>query len=572
MLIVVTVVGFCIFVFSLGYMAEDPRYSRFFAYLSLFAGSMLTLVLANNLLLLYISWEMVGLCSYLLIGFWFEKKSAADAAKKAFIVTRIGDVGLFIGLLILYSQTGHVDFSSVFHAVEGIAHSNPTLVTLVGLLIFAGAVGKSAQFPLHVWLPDAMEGPTPVSALIHAATMVAAGVYLVGRTYPIFHAIEGSASLTTVAWIGAITAIMAASIGVAMNRAKRILAYSTISQLGYMMIGLGVGGVMVGIFHLMTHAFFKALLFLGAGSMMHGSGEHADLNIWQSGGLRKHMPITFWTFLVGTLALAGIFPFAGFWSKDEILLKAFEHNPAIYLLGLAGAFLTAFYMFRLVFVSFFGEARDHKVHAHESPPVMTVPLIILAFFSLVIGWVGITFIGNPFGRFLGGALGAVEVAEEGGVGLGMELGLMGVSLLVALAGIGAAYLLYGRRQVASEAEEPLRALGPVWTALEHKLYFDELYNFLIVQPVLRLAEILRRFDLGIIDGIVNGVGLLTRDVIAAASRWIDTYIVDGAVNLVGLVIKKVGDGIRYIQTGQVQSYALAIFLGVLLLAAVYLLR
>jgi NADH-quinone oxidoreductase subunit L len=481
-------------------------------------------------------------------------------------------VGLFIGLLILYSQTGHVDFRSVFQAVEGIAHSNPTLVTLVGLLIFAGAVGKSAQFPLHVWLPDAMEGPTPVSALIHAATMVAAGVYLVGRTYPIFHAIEGSASLTTVAWIGAITAIMAASIGVAMNRAKRILAYSTISQLGYMMIGLGVGGVMVGIFHLMTHAFFKALLFLGAGSMMHGSGEHADLNIWQSGGLRKHMPITFWTFLFGTLALAGIFPFAGFWSKDEILLQAFEHNLAIYLLGLAGAFLTAFYMFRLVFVSFFGEARDHKVHAHESPPVMTVPLMILAFFSLVIGWVGITFIGNPFGRFLGGVLGAVEVAEEGGVGLTLELGLMGLSLLVALAGIGAAYLLYGRRQVASEAEEPLRALGPVWTALEHKLYFDEIYNFLIVQPILRLAEILRRFDLGIIDGIVNGVGLLTRDVIAAASRWIDTYIVDGAVNLVGLVTKKVGDGIKYLQTGQVQSYALAIFLGVLLLAAVYLLR
>ncbi len=572
MLIVVTVVGFCIFVYSLGYMAEDPRYSRFFAYMSLFAGSMLSLVLANNLLLLYISWEMVGLCSYLLIGFWFEKKTAADAAKKAFIVTRIGDVGLFIGLLILYSQTGHVDFSSVFQAVEGIAHSNPTLVTLVGLLIFAGAVGKSAQFPLHVWLPDAMEGPTPVSALIHAATMVAAGVYLVGRTYPIFHAIEGSASLATVAWIGAITAIMAASIGVAMNRAKRILAYSTISQLGYMMIGLGVGGVMVGIFHLMTHAFFKALLFLGAGSMMHGSGEHADLNIWKSGGLRKHMPITFWTFLFGTLALAGIFPFAGFWSKDEILLKAFEHNPAIYLLGLAGAFLTAFYMFRLVFVSFFGEARDHKVHAHESPPVMTVPLAILAFFSLVIGWVGISFIGNPFGRFLGGVLGAVEAEEHGGVGLGLELGLMGVSLLVALAGIGTAYLLYGRRQVASEAEEPLRALGPLWTALEHKLYFDEIYNFLIVQPLLRLAEILRRFDLGIIDGIVNGVGLLTKDVIAAASRWIDTYIVDGAVNLVGLVTKKVGDGIKYLQTGQVQSYALAIFLGVLLLAAVYLLR
>ncbi len=569
MLIVVTVVGSCIFIYAQGYMSDDPRYSRFFAFLSLFAMAMLLLVLANNLVLLYIGWELVGLCSYLLIGFWFEKPAAANAAKKAFIVTRIGDVGFFLGLLLLYLNTGHADFVGMFEKVKDLAVSDPNLVTLAALLVFCGAVGKSAQFPLHVWLPDAMEGPTPVSALIHAATMVAAGVYLVGRMYPVFNAVEHSGALQVVAWIGAITALMAALIGIAMNQAKRILAYSTISQLGYMMIGLGVGGVVAGIFHLMTHAFFKALLFLGAGSMMHGTGQHGDLDIYKAGGLRKTMPVTFWTFLFGTLALAGIFPFAGFWSKDQILAKAFEHNLPIFIIGLFGAFLTAFYMFRMVFVSFFGEQRDHHAHVHESPRVMTWPLIVLAVFSLIIGWVGIPFLGNQFEGFLGGALGAHEGAEHADVL--MEIILMATSTIVALLGIFVAYRLYGVRFVKTAAEDPLRKLGPVYTALEHKLYFDELYNATIVRGTLAISEVCRWFDATIIDGLVNAAGRITV-VFSVLSRWIDVYIVDGLVNFTGWITGRVGALLRSLQTGQIQNYLMLVLIGMILMAAVYLYR
>jgi NADH-quinone oxidoreductase subunit L len=571
MIMVVTLVGSCIFVYSLGYMHGDPRYSRFFAFMSLFAMSMLMLVMANNLVMLYIGWELVGLCSYLLIGFWFERPSAADAAKKAFIVTRIGDVGLFLGILVLYVNTGHIDFVGIFQKIPELAAANPNLVTLAALLVFSGAVGKSAQFPLHVWLPDAMEGPTPVSALIHAATMVAAGVYLVARMYPVFSAVNGSPSLQVVAWIGAVTAVMGASIGIAMNRAKRILAYSTISQLGYMMIGLGVGGVAVGIFHLMTHAFFKALLFLGAGSMMHGSGEHADLDIYKAGGLRKAMPITFWTFLFGTLALAGIFPFAGFWSKDAILGKAFDKNLLIYLLGLAGVFLTAFYMFRLIFVAFFGEQRDHSVHVHESPRVMTWPLIVLAFFSLVLGFVGISFAGNQFAHFLGGTLGAEAAAEAQGASTALELTLMAVSTIVALSGVYVAYRLYGVRQVATAAEEPLRRLGPIYTALENKLYFDRIYGATVVRGSLAISSAFRWFDENVIDGLVNAAGKLTV-VFSRISRWIDVNIVDGLVNFIGWLTGKVGGLLRNLQTGQIQNYLMLVLIGVILMAIVYLYR
>jgi len=557
MLMVVSFVGLLIFIYSQGYMHGDKRYSRFFAYMALFGASMLTLVLANNLVLLYISWELVGLCSYLLIGFWFEKTSAANAAKKAFITTRLGDVGLFIGLLLLYSLTGHVDFSGVFQAIPGL---DPSILALIGILIFAGAVGKSAQFPLHVWLPDAMEGPTPVSALIHAATMVAAGVYLVGRSYPIFAAVQGLPSLQVVAWIGAITAVLAASIGLAVTDIKRVLAYSTISQLGYMMIGLGVGGVAAGIFHLMTHAFFKALLFLGSGSVIYGTGTQ---DIYQMGGLRKHMPTTFWTFLFGTLALAGIFPFAGFWSKDEILLGAFEHNRPIFLVALFTAFLTAFYMFRAVFVAFYGQPRDRHVHAHESPPVMTVPLIILAVFALIAGWVGIPFIGNPLAHYLEGAEAMVENAN-----LGLEIGLMALSTVVALTGIGAAYWLYHRRQPRTVEEDPLRGLGPLWTLLRNKWYFDEFYGATVVKGTLVLADAFRAFDLGIVDGLVNLAGYATV-AFSRLQRWIDTHIVDGAVNAVGWVTTKGGNALKYVQTGQVQNYGLVIFVGIILLMALF---
>jgi NADH-quinone oxidoreductase subunit L len=529
---------------------------------------MLILVLANNLVLMYIGWELVGLCSYLLIGFWFEKPAAANAAKKAFIVTRIGDVGLFLGLLLLYQNTGHADFVGMFEKVKELAVSNPQLVTVAAILLFCGAAGKSAQFPLHVWLPDAMEGPTPVSALIHAATMVAAGVYLVGRMYPVFNAVTDPTALQVVAWIGAITAIMAALIGIAMNQAKRILAYSTISQLGYMMIGLGVGGVTAGIFHLMTHAFFKALLFLGAGSMMHGTGQHGDLDIYKAGGLRKTMPTTFWTFLFGTLALAGIFPFAGFWSKDQILAKAFEHNLPIFVLGLAGAFLTAFYMFRMVFVSFYGEQRDHSIHAHESPRVMTWPLMVLAVFSLIIGWVGIPFLGNQFQGFLGGALGAEHGVEHPEVLL--EIILMLVSTLVALSGIYVAYRLYGAVFVKSAAEDPLRKLGPIYTALEHKLYIDEIYNATIVRGTLAISELCRWFDVHVVDGLVNAVGRITV-VFSIISRWI-VNIVDGLVNFSGWITGRVGGLLRHLQTGQIQNYMMLVLIGMILMALVYLYR
>ncbi len=614
MLMVVTFVGLNIFVYSQGYMRHthkdahghvhtefDKRYARFFAYLSLFGFAMLMLVLANNLLLLFISWELVGLCSYLLIGFWFDQaprdtvqcsdtKAKAEAVKlveaktpylqwpralrervlvlpyppmasmKAFLTTRVGDVSLLLGILLLYSQTQVLDFVHLFEQAEEKAHTEPTMLIIAACLIFGGAIGKSAQFPLHVWLPDAMAGPTPVSALIHAATMVAAGVYLVARTFPLFEAVAGQPAVTLVIVIGTITAIMAALIALGSRDLKQVMAYSTISQLGYMMVGLGVGGVAVGMFHLVTHAFFKALLFLASGSVIHGSGTQ---NIYEMGGLRKKMPRTFWTLTIGAAALAGV-PFitAGFWSKDEILLKALEHQPIVFAIMYFAAFLTAFYSFRAVFVTFFGEGRDHHIyeHAHENPPVMTVPLMVLAFFAITLGWVGMPF-ANFFGNFLGEHAGEMEWE--------LTLIMWGLSAVASLGGIGLAYLLYGRKQIASFEQDPLQRLGIVYSWIKDRFYIDELYGFIFIRPLLAITEVLKRFDMSVIDGAVNGAGWLTKAVFAEASRWFDVYVVDGAVNLAGWIPRQLGLWGRKFQTGYIQNYALVAFAGVLVLMIFY---
>ena len=548
MLNVVTIVGSLIFIYSIGYMHGDPRYPRFFAYMSLFAASMLTLVLANNLLLLYVGWEGVGLCSYLLIGFWFERPSAARASMKAFVTTRVGDLFMFIGILLIFFTVGSLNFTAVFEAVEGGALVGTTL-TLAALLLFGGAVGKSAQIPLHVWLPDAMEGPTPVSALIHAATMVAAGVYLVARSYLLFFASPDHGALTVVAYVGGLTALMAATIGIVQTDIKRVMAYSTISQLGYMMMGLGVLGYTAGVFHLLTHAFFKALLFLAAGSVIHAMNTN---DMKEMGGLASVMPRTYWTMLIGSLALAGVPPFAGFWSKDEILLEAFHHNPALFWIGLAGAFITAFYIFRMMFLTFGGRLRS-AAHPHESPAVMTVPLLVLAGFSAVIGFVGAPWWGNPFHHFV-----SFEAAE----GVPFDLTLALISTVVAGAGIFTAAAVYHWQWVPSESLR--RAAGPLYTLLVRKYYWDEFYQWTVVRPLMWMARRLRTFDVYVIDGAVNAVGMIFVW-LARFYRIFDLYVVDGAVNLVGWVTKAVGGVLRYAQTGAPQNYLLAIALGVILL-------
>jgi NADH-quinone oxidoreductase subunit L len=562
MLLVVTVVGSAIFVYSVGYMHDDPRYSRFFAYLSLFAASMLLLVLANNLLFLYAGWELVGLCSYLLIGFYFEKPSAARAAMKAFVTTRVGDFFMFLGILLIFFALGTFRFEEIFAkvhagALQGVTVGGLPLLTVAAVLLFGGAIGKSAQVPLHTWLPDAMEGPTPVSALIHAATMVAAGVYMVARTYPLFFGSPGHEALTVVAWIGAITALMAATIAVVQDDIKRVLAYSTISQLGYMMLGLGMLGYAAGIFHLMTHAFFKALLFLGAGSVIHAM--HTN-DIKAMGGLARVMPATYWTFLIGTLALAGVPPFAGFWSKDEILLEAFHHHRGLYAIGLAAAFLTAFYMFRVIFYTFTGTTRSPHAHPHESPAVMTRPLWVLAAFSAGIGLVGAPFFGNPFHDYL---------HFEGIEAPAFDVRLAALKVVVVGAGIAAAAAVYHWRVVSAGALR--RAAGPLVTLVANKYYFDELYAVAVVRPTLAVGRALRTFDVYVIDLIVNlfgfaGLGL------ARLYRVFDLYVVDGVVNLLGWIARTAGGVLRYVQTGRAQNYLLAIALGVIVLLAAGLFR
>ena len=589
MLAMVTFVGLLIFIFSVGYMAHDENFTRFFCFLSLFAGAMLGVVIANNLLLLFMCWEIVGLTSYLLIGFWYERPSAAAAAKKAFIVTRIGDLGFFLGMMWLYHLSGTLLFydngagclehSAVAGMMARSAAFGLTAASGVGLLIFCGAVGKSGQVPLHVWLPDAMEGPPPVSALIHAATMVAAGVFLVARVYPLMAASSGgpSSALKVVAWVGAITALFAACIAVAQNDIKRILAYSTVSQLGYMMMGLGVGGVAVGMFHLITHAFFKALLFLGAGSVIHGCGGEQDIR--RMGGLRKFMPITFATYAVGTLALCGVPLFSGFWSKDEILHAAhlWSVSSAPYFMGAAGALLTAFYMTRQVCYVFFGKQREaagtshhQSEHGashtpHESPVVMTWPLVILAFFAALLG-----FVGTPawpwFQEFLEGRR-AVFSMSVWGNGI---LPLMVISSVIVFAGIALGWWLYGRKPVESaEERDALERVQPgLFHALAQRLYVDEFYGFSVVG----IAAFGARFFYWIDRNIWNGAVQLTARMVTGVS-WVDSSLDSQVVNrgfdegCDSFVLG--GRLISHLQNGRVQNYLRV--LGVALIALVLLL-
>ncbi|MBI4549872.1 MAG: NADH-quinone oxidoreductase subunit L [Candidatus Omnitrophica bacterium] len=555
MLFVVTYVGTMIFIYSIGYMHEDPRFSRFFAYLSLFMFSMLGLTIANHYLQLYIFWELVGLCSYLLISFWFEKESAANAGRKAFITTRVGDIGLFIGLMLLFYATGTLQFRDFTHEfVASKGHEAGWILTLSCVLIFAGACGKSAQFPLHVWLPDAMEGPTPVSALIHAATMVAAGVYLIARSFPIFSHFPDA--MTVVAVIGTITACMAAFIALTANDIKKVLAYSTISQLGYMMAALGLGGFSAGTFHLMTHAFFKALLFLGAGSVIHGT--HSQ-DIREMGGLFGKMKVTAVTFLVASLAISGVPPLSGFFSKDEILLAAYESGqPVFFYALLVTAFLTAFYMFRLYALTFFGKPRTH-LHAHESPAVMTVPLSVLAVFSALIGIPGSPWMHHWFQTFIHGGHAEEIHAVPFVVQCSIGAGLGGIMLALLL------YLVFPKVPGFIAA-----VFKPLYLVSSNKFWMDELYQAAILKPAWALGRLLFRFDQTVVDGVVNQAAVQTVN-LSGVKRWIDEKIVDGAVNATGAVTQWASGILRKIQTGLIQNYLLLLVLGFLLAIIVQIL-
>ncbi|MBF6612873.1 MAG: NADH-quinone oxidoreductase subunit L [Chloroflexi bacterium] len=539
MLLVVLSVGTLVHIYSVGYMEEDADFARFFTYLPLFVFSMLILVLANNFLLLFVGWEAVGLSSYLLIGFWFYKKSANDAAKKAFIVNRIGDFGFALGIMMLFVNFSNLSSDLKYTDIFAAAANQPMVLgnmTVICLLLFTGAMGKSAQFPLHVWLPDAMEGPTPVSALIHAATMVTAGIYLVARANPLFSLAPDA--LAVVAIIGTTTAVLGASIALVNNDIKRVVAYSTVSQLGYMMAGLGVGAWASAIFHLMTHAFFKGLLFLGAGSVIHG--VHGEQDMRKMGQLRNKMPVTYITFLIASLANAGVIPFAGFWSKDEIIGNSFLRNHWVVGSMLMGAaFLTALYMFRLVFLVFFGKNNVPKeVHPHESGKAMAIPLVLLAIPAALIGFVGVPPDNGIFQRFIEPVFApAIERAQglPPAVGFtGPTLLIMLISTLTAIAGIFTAFMLYYK----ANPLPGVIARGVPWlyNALLNKWYFDELYNRTLVDGGKALAYSFWRFDQKVVDGVVNGVASLVR----------------GS-----------GGKLRRVQTGFVQGYALAIGLGLL---------
>jgi NADH-quinone oxidoreductase subunit L len=513
MILVVTGVGLIIHLYSIGYMHGEDGYYRFFSYLNLFLFSMLILVLAGNFLLMFVGWEGVGLCSYLLIGYYFDRRSAGDAGKKAFIVNRIGDIGFVLGIFLIFMTFNSMNFGEVFQQIAAGPARFPLetgagILTAISLLLFVGATGKSAQIPLYVWLPDAMEGPTPVSALIHAATMVTAGVYMVVRCAPIFS--RAPLTLSVVMIIGILTALMAATIGLVQTDIKRVLAYSTVSQLGYMFVAAGVGAFSAGIFHLMTHAFFKALLFLGAGSVIHAMGGEQDLR--RMGGLRKHTPITFWTMLIAALAISGIFPLAGFFSKDEILWSAWSRgHHFIWLFGFITAGLTAFYMFRLIFLAFFGDARhseETRHHLHESPSSMTGPLVVLGILSVVGGFVGLpAWLGaNRFFNFLEPSLALAYRPEHEELSHSVELGFAILSIAVALIGIYIAYRLYILRQTATAARAA--RWGAIHGLLFRKYYVDELYDAAIVHPMVRVSTdvLWKRADAGLIDGAVNGVG------------------------------------------------------------------
>lgn len=658
MLFMVPLVCLMIFIYARGYMSWphhldasheypdqdetskelDPRYSRFFAYVSLFAAGMLGVVLANNLFMLFVFWEIMGLCSYLLISFWFEKKywdpnqiTPKQAGLKAFLTTRIGDVIMFSGMALLFVAAGTLNFEEIFRNPEVMHHLTDTMLPGLGItwaaltafLIFWGAIGKSAQFPLHVWLPDAMEGPTPVSALIHAATMVSAGVYLIIRMFPLFEAAAETAPwvLHFVAFIGAFTAIFAATIAVAQNDIKRVLAYSTISQLGYMFAALGMGAYVAATFHLITHAFFKALLFLGSGAVIHavehgeheahlahGPANHGDSHdhdahghddhgasgppfdpqdMMNMGGLWRRIPRVGWTFLIGGLALAG-FPLftSGFWSKDEILSSAWGLNKLVFWTLAVAALLTAFYTGRQIFLTFGGQPRSEAAAMAGIPKklprsglrmfgLMTWPLIILSVFAIINGYIGIHEdfpllgrIGNIFEHWIGGLeealLGKVYVPE-------FTWFVVITSLVVSLGGLGLAWLVYGRKPLVAGQVDPVkRVLGPVWTVLNRKYYFDELYRAVFIRPAVATANFFARFDRSVIDGIVNWVGRAWRWISNALRSFFDEPIIDGLVNGVGTVTGWFGGIVRRIQTGQGQNYLLFAVLTILLVLAFYL--
>jgi NADH-quinone oxidoreductase subunit L len=532
MLVIVTTVSLLVQIYSKGYMHGDERFPVFYQYLSLFTFSMLGLVISPNLLQVYIFWELVGVCSFLLVGYYYYKPEAKAAAKKAFMVTRIGDVALFIGIILLFWWTGYFNYSDIFNAITA-GKLETWQITLTASLIFIGAVGKSGQFPLHTWLPDAMEGPTPVSALIHAATMVAAGVYLVASAYPLF--IASDVALGIVAYVGGFTAIFAASIGLTQRDIKRVLAYSTVSQLGFMMLALGVAGAAgytAGAFHLMTHAFFKALLFLAAGSVIHA--VHTQ-DIFQMGGLWRKTPITAWTFLVGCLAIAGIPPFSGFWSKENILGAVYlAHRYDLLVLALVAAFFTAFYMFRLFFVTFTGTAAGSE-EVHESPAVMTIPLIILAVLAVVSG-----FINMPFAPILNEWLMSGSVGDLIYGTLGQEEGhapwfLQFAAIVVSLLGIYLAYIMYGKRSL--PVQSVVSYAPGLYQLSYHKYYIDEVYQAVFVRPL-------------------TGIGL--------AFQWFDRYIIDGLVGLVAKIVNTAGSLLTRLQNGQVQRYGLVALLGLVL--------
>lgn len=537
MMLVITGVGFLIHVYSVGYMHEDDGYSRYFTYLNLFTFSMLLLVLANNFLLMFIGWEGVGLCSYLLIGFWFEKKSASSAGMKAFIVNRVGDFGFILAIMLIFVTFNTIDFTEVFHAAPEQLQMGSFVVTMITLLLFVGAIGKSAQIPLYTWLPDAMEGPTPVSALIHAATMVTAGVYMVVRCNVLFTL--APFSLTVVAVIGGVTALFAATIGLVQNDIKRVLAYSTISQIGYMFLACGVGAYVTGIFHLVTHSFFKALLFLGAGSVIHGLGGEQDMR--KMGGLKKYMPTTHMTFLIGTLAIAGIPPFAGFFSKDEILLEAFARGSLLFWgLGAFAALLTAFYMFRLLFMTFYGKSNMSKrveEHVHEPSMSILIPLLVLALLAILGGFIGFP-TASAINSFLapvigGGHHGMVDGGSLHHVSKGLMFSMMGISTGIAVAGILIAYLMYIKNP-----DLPAKLAGKfklIYKIIYNKYYVDEIYDATIVNPTVKTSFILWKI--------------------------VDVKIIDGFVNAIARIVELKGEVLKLFQTGYVRNYALSILFG-----------
>ncbi|HEX9655270.1 MAG TPA: NADH-quinone oxidoreductase subunit L [bacterium] len=547
MVFVVTGVGLLIHIYSIGYMHGDRGFARYFAFLNLFTFAMLILVLADNFLLLFVGWEGVGLCSYLLIGFWYEDVNNANAGKKAFIVNRIGDFGFLLGMFLIFAHFGSLHFNTVFGQLAT-AQLSSALATVIALLLFVGATGKSAQIPLFVWLPDAMAGPTPVSALIHAATMVTAGVYMLARCHAIF--LQAPVAMHVVAIIGLATAFLAATIALVHTDIKKVLAYSTISQLGYMFLACGVGAFGAGIFHLTTHAYFKALLFLSAGSVMHALHNETDMT--KMGGLKNQLPITYRVFLAGAMALAGVPFLSGFFSKDEILWKTVNnidfHGFELWLVGVVVAGMTAFYTFRLIFMTFHGYSRvaeEKAQHIHESPTVMTGPLVVLAFLSIIGGWIGIPHYFNQFDHFLEPVFSQYVISEHFEGSFTYELFTITVSIIIAFWGIGLAYLFY-----VAKPSMPLNLslrLKRTYNFLYHKWYVDELYDFMIVRPIAFFSDVL-------------------------LWRWVDIKFIDGTINTVAALMQRLSEVSRRAQSGMVQNYALSLVIGVVLLIGYFLFK